>query len=200
MIASGISHWEVLKLLPAPRAVNSYKQGPPIYYSFFKKWKLGFYHQCHYEDSKVVTSSYSWSLSFVGHRWYRTAFIQAKNWPYKRDVLTSMHFTITNPHLVLFGCSKFCPYIQNCPYKGVSPYLRWLEIVGLWGVLIHIEYSHIYRDWAKSNACHLLIQPMFWNFSILLFYLQRPKELLGLREQNAVGGRGVFVRPSGQVI
>ena len=46
-----------------------------------------------------------------------TAFIPAKNCPYKRDVVTSMHFTITNPHLILFGPSKFCRYIQICSYK-----------------------------------------------------------------------------------
>ena len=115
------------------------------------------YHQCHYtqlplyEDSKVVTSSYSWSLSFVGHRWYRTAFIQAKNWHYKRNVLTSMHFTITNSHLVLFGCSKFCPYIQNCPYnhglyKGVS-----IPVV-----VIHFPRGPTIVDSAHWQSCCIL--------------------------------------------
>ena len=52
-----------------------------------------------------------------------TAFIPAKNCPYKRDVVTSMHFTITNPGLVLFGSSKVCPYIQICSYKH-GPYIR----------------------------------------------------------------------------
>ena len=53
----------------------------------------------------------------------RTAFIPAKNCSYNRDVLTSMHFTITNPGLVLFGSSKVCPYIQICSYKH-GPYIR----------------------------------------------------------------------------
>ena len=53
----------------------------------------------------------------------RTAFIPDKNCPYKRDVLTSMHFTITNPRLVLCGSSKCFPFIQICSYKH-GPYMR----------------------------------------------------------------------------
>ena len=45
----------------------------------------------------------------------RTAFITAKNWPYKRVVHTSMHFAVTNPHLGLMDpqncvlASRFVP-------------------------------------------------------------------------------------------
>ena len=40
----------------------------------------------------------------------------AKNWTYKGVELTSMHFTVINPHLGLFGPSKFWNYIQNLTY------------------------------------------------------------------------------------
>ena len=35
----------------------------------------------------------------------------------KVDKLTSKHFTVINPHLGLFGCSKFWPCIQNWSYN-----------------------------------------------------------------------------------
>ena len=41
----------------------------------------------------------------------------AKNWTYKGYELTSMHFTVINPHLGLFGPSKFWTYIQNWTYN-----------------------------------------------------------------------------------
>ena len=41
----------------------------------------------------------------------------AKNWTYKGVELTSMHFTVINPHLGLFGPSKFWTYIQNWTYN-----------------------------------------------------------------------------------
>ena len=72
-----------------------------------------------------------------------TAFIPAKNCPYKRDVVTSMHFTITNPHLILFGPSKFCRYIQICSYKH-GRYKRaslYLEIGTI--VQLIMFYDHI---------------------------------------------------------
>ena len=54
---------------------------------------------------------------------HRFTLVPAKNWPYKRDVLTSMHFTVINPHLGIFGPSIFCSYNQNCSYKH-GPYMR----------------------------------------------------------------------------
>ena len=40
----------------------------------------------------------------------------AKNWTYRGVELTSKHFTVINPHLGLFGPSKFWTYIQNWTY------------------------------------------------------------------------------------
>ena len=42
--------------------------------------------------------------------------LACKNLTYKGDELKSMHFTVINPHLGLFGPSKFWNYIQNWTY------------------------------------------------------------------------------------
>ena len=71
-----------------------------------------------------------------GNPHVRTAFIPA----HKRDVLTSMQFSITNLYLVLLGPSKFCSYIHICS----------LSMVLTWGLLCICYWGHWTQNWGHK--------------------------------------------------
>ena len=112
-----------------------------------------------------------------------TAFIPAKNCPYKRDVVTSMHFTITNPHLILFGPSKFCRYIQICSYKHgrykrASLYLAFtMSKIMNHTFLLDVLQSLLWRLFALCNnfSPHHDMRNSFCDLKTMFSVLQIPK-------------------------
>ena len=98
-----------------------------------------------------------------------TAFIPAKNCPYKRDVVTSMHFTITNPHLILFGPSKFCRYIQICSYKH-GRYKRASLYYLPWVLLKKVPHEKVPGDLKTccQNGSKLVVGASDHNLTLLI--------------------------------
>ena len=101
-----------------------------------------------------------------------------------------MHFTITNSHLVLFGCSKFCPYIQNCPYnhgpyKGVSlyyptpidinreaflPLAKWIGVSVALQSRVRVRVRRLVRAWHFRCCQPLSLPPSPPSLPLILYW------------------------------
>ena len=117
----------------------------------------------------------------------------AKNWTYKGVELTSMHFIVINPHLGLFGPSKFWTYIQNWTYNHGTynrapvyievPWEHRSTMIQKWQYHVYITGESRTLILHSLNVCIGLAQPLSEVESWFWFSRREYPEIPWLRHE-----------------